>query len=333
MGMPVISEEEKDAIKTVARAGLNSKVFTLARLVRKDLDESVDCDVDGVILEAPVGVPKLKQFGWSLEQSKASALEHIDYAKSHGLYVTFFGVDTTRAEPEAYFEMIKEISRSRADAVAVVDTFGCITVEAMGFLVRTLSSLLTKPLEVHTHNDFGLSTATTLAAVANGATVAHVAINGLGERTGNAPLDEVVMGLNLLYGVKTSVRPELLHKLSKLVEERSGVRIPAGKPFVGENAFGRESGISVAGWAKYYLGSEPVLPEFVGNVHRVLVGKKSGRHSIEYKLRELGYDPSKLGEEGVAKLLTKVKEEAQLKKRALTDGEFVELVKEVMNSH
>jgi Isopropylmalate/homocitrate/citramalate synthases len=331
-GMPVISDEERSAIRSIVKEGLESEIFTLCRLRKEDIEASAETEVQGIVLEAPVGVPKLKQFGWGLDYVESLSLEMIDFAKSHGLYVTYFGVDTTRVDEEAYFKLMSKIVKSRADAFAVVDTFGCITTDGMRYLVRRLREVTQKPIEVHTHNDLGLAVANTVAAVLEGASVVHTAVNGLGERVGNAAFEEVVANLEIMLGIKTGVALDELKRLSRVVEERSGFRMPPNKPIVGDNAFARESGISVAGWAKYNLGSEPLLPEVVGNRHRVLVGKKSGRHAIEYKLKELGISAS-LSEDQLRELLGEVKRFAELNKRALTDEEFTSLVAKVTRPH
>jgi Isopropylmalate/homocitrate/citramalate synthases len=331
-GMPVISDEERSAIRSIVKEGLESEIFTLCRLRKEDIEASAETEVQGIVLEAPVGVPKLKQFGWGLDYVESLSLEMIDFAKSHGLYVTYFGVDTTRVDEEAYFKLMSKIVKSRADAFAVVDTFGCITTDGMRYLVRRLREVTQKPIEVHTHNDLGLAVANTVAAVLEGASVVHTAVNGLGERVGNAAFEEVVANLEIMHGIKTGVALDELKRLSRVVEERSGFRMPPNKPIVGDNAFARESGISVAGWAKYNLGSEPLLPEVVGNRHRVLVGKKSGRHAIEYKLKELGISAS-LSEDQLRELLGEVKRFAELNKRALTDEEFTSLVAKVTRPH
>jgi isopropylmalate/homocitrate/citramalate synthase len=135
------------------------------------------------------------------------------------------------------------------------------------------------------------------------------------------------MGLKLLYGVNLQIKTEKLYELSREVEKRSGFKIALNKPIIGYTAFARESGISVAGWMKYALGSEPILPELVGNSHKVIIGKKSGRHSIIYKMRELGIDDSKFDETIIKKILEEVKQKSETLKRALTDNEFIEIVK------
>lgn len=327
-GMPIISDEERSAIRSIVKEGLDSEIFTLCRLRKEDIEASAESEVQGIVLEAPVGVPKLKQFGWGMDYVESLSLEMVDLAKSHGLYVTYFGVDTTRVDEEAYFRLMEKIVKSKADALAVVDTFGCITTDGMRYLVRRLREITQKPIEVHTHNDLGLAVANTVAAVLEGASVMHTAVNGLGERVGNAAFEEVAVNLEIMLGIKTGIALGKLKQLSQIVEERSGFRMPPNKPIVGDNAFARESGISVAGWAKYNLGSEPLLPEVVGNQHRVLVGKKSGRHAIEYKLKELGITAN-LSDDQLRDLLSEVKRFAELNKRALTDEEFTRLVAKV----
>lgn len=331
VGMPVISKEEKDAIKTITSEGLSSKIFTLARLIKNDVDESAESGVDGVILETPLGTPKRKQFGWSVEKAIELTLEMIDYAKSYGLFVSTFGVDTTRTEDDIYMKYINEVSKTKVDSITLVDTFGCITYEGMSYLADKVSKMTKKPLEVHTHNDFGLSVATSFAAVANGASTVHVAVNGIGERTGNAPLDEIATGLKYLYGIDTGVKLNRLFELSRMVEKSSKYPVPPNKPFVGTRAFARESGISVAGWAKFNLGSEPILPEVVGNKHEVVIGKKSGKGSIEYKIKELNLWHDGIKEEQIEKLMMMVKDKAQSTKMEVSDEDFRKMVDEVIS--
>lgn len=330
VGMPVISKEEKDAIKTITSERLSSKVFTLARLIKNDVDQSAESGVDGVILETPLGTPKRKQLGWTVEKAMDLTLEMIDYAKSYGLFVSTFGVDTTRTEENIYMDYVKSVSKTKADSITLVDTFGCITYEGMSYLAEKVSKITDKPLEVHTHNDFGLSVGASFAAVAKGASTVHVAVNGIGERTGNAPLDEIATGLKYLYGIDTGVQLNGMFKLSRMVEERSNYKLPSNKPFVGTRAFARESGISVAGWAKFNLGSEPVLPEVVGNQHEVVVGKKSGKGSIEYKLMELHLWNDDISEEQLEKIMLLVKDKAQATKHEVSESDFRGFAKQVL---
>lgn len=326
-GFPVVSTEDMEAVKAIAHLGLGAKVFGFSRLVREDIDAVLACDAPGIVCEGPVGVPKLKQFSWPPEQVADRAVEAISYAKAHGLYTVFFGVDTTRGDWKFLEHVFGRVVReARPDALAVVDTFGGSSPEGFAHLVHRFVETFHLPIEVHTHNDFGLGVATSLAGVFAGASVVHVSVNGLGERTGNAALEEVALALRFLYGVPLDLKYEKFRELSLLVRDLSGFVPAVNKPVVGDRAFTREAGISIAGWAKYHLGSEAYLPEAVGHSHGVVVGKKSGRHSLEYKLQELGltFPPERLDD-----LLARVKSAAEAKKSFLTDDEFRRLVQEL----
>lgn len=328
-GMPVVSEDDFQAVREVARLGLRSKIFAFSRVRRDDIDVVLKTDVDGVIVEGPVGYPKLVyQFKWDLDRVLSMAREAIDYAKAHGLYTVFFGVDATRTDLGLLTNLFKTLEEeTRVDGFVVADTYGSLTPEAAKLLFNNLKRVLRKPLEFHGHNDFGLATSTSIAALSAGAEVVHVSVNGIGERAGNASLEEVALTLKLLYGANVSLRLEKLQEVSRLVERLTGFKVAPNKPVVGERVFTRESGIGVAGWLKYKLGSEAYLPELVGNKHGVLIGKKSGRHAIEWKLDQLGL---RVGEEDVPRILAMVKKRSEELKRALSDSEFIEIVREVV---
>jgi methanogen homocitrate synthase len=326
-GMPVVSEEDLNAIKAMVKEGLRAKIFGFSRLLKGDVDAVIQSDAEGVICEGPVGVPKLKQFGWKTEEVYERISTIVDYAKSHGLITIFFGVDMTRANLDFLINLLTRLDReTKVDGFVLVDTYGCTTPEGFGYMVRTIADNVKKPLEVHTHNDFGLAVITTVYGILNGARVAHVSVNGIGERCGNAAFEEVALVLRLLYGIPIKIKFEKLYELSKLVERLSGVRLASNKPVVGEHAFTRESGISVAGWMRYYLGSEAYLPELVGNVHKIVLGKKSGRHSIEWKLKQLNLEAN---EEEISKILKYVKDLSIAKKGCINDEEFINIYKKV----
>ncbi|MCS6784469.1 MAG: hypothetical protein RMI43_04510 [Candidatus Caldarchaeum sp.] len=326
-GMPVVSKEDFNAVKMIASEGLRTRVFGFARLVKEDIDAAIEAGVSGIVTEGPVGVPKLMQFGWKPEDVVEKAVTHVDYAKDHGLYTVFFGVDGTRADinflKHIYSRVVEE---AKPNSVAVVDTMGCASPEGFRYLVGEVVKTVRVPVEVHCHNDFGMGTAVSIAGLSAGASVVHVSVNGIGERAGNASLEEVALSLELLYGRKLGLNYEKLVEVSKLVEKLTGFRLAANKPVVGDRVFTRESGISVAGWIKYHLGSEAFLPEMVGNRHDVLVGKKSGKHSLEWKLEKLGITASA---EQVKALVEKVKEKSLEKKGPLTDEELLECLKSV----
>ncbi len=247
-GMPIASKEDFDAVKMIASEGLRAMVFGFARLVKEDIDASIQAGASGIVIEGPVGIPKLMQFGWRSEDVIDKAISHIDYAKSHGLYTVFFGVDGTRADL-GFLKNIysKVVNEAKCDAVAVVDTFGCATPEGFRYLVSEIVNTVKAPVEVHCHNDFGLGPAVSIAGLSAGASVVHVSVNGIGERAGNSALEEVALSLELLYGKKLGLRYEKLVEVSKLVEKLTSFRLAANKPIVGDRVFTRESGISVAG--------------------------------------------------------------------------------------
>ncbi|MDA4121468.1 MAG: hypothetical protein OK404_03565, partial [Thaumarchaeota archaeon] len=267
-GMPTVSQEDFDAVKEIASLGLKAKVIAFSRLVREDIDAALKCDVEGIICEGPVGIPKLRQFGWTYDQVIDKAVDAVGYAKEHGLWTAFFGVDGTRADPAFLTRIFSEVSKqAHADSFVVVDTFGCASPEGFGKLVARIRKAVKEPLEVHTHNDFGLGVAVAVAGLQNGASVVHTSVNGIGERAGNASFEEVAMALKFLYGQPVKLKFPMFKGLSELVQKHTRFPLAPNKAVVGDRVFTREAGISIAGWMKYNLGSESYLPEVVGNKH------------------------------------------------------------------
>ncbi len=326
-GMPAVSEEDLMAIKDIVSLGLRAEIYAFCRMKYEDIDAALKTGTSKVIIEGPIGLPKIfYQHGWKPEQVIEYALSSVQYALDHGLQVRFFGVDSTRGDYKFMLHLFKKLEEVGVNGFVVADTYGSLTPEAARYLLRKLSSQLTKPLEFHGHNDFGLATATSIAALAGGASVVHVSVNGLGERAGNAALEELALCLKLLYRVEHSIKLDKLFNLSRLVEGLTGVRVAHNKPVTGERVFARESGVGVAGWMKYPLAAEPYLPVIVGNEDRILIGKKSGRHSIEWKLKQLKLEAS---DTEIKEILRLVKEISEAKKGPLSDEEFIGIVREV----
>jgi len=333
-GMPAASDEDFDAVKTISNLGLKAKTTAFSRARRDDIDLALKCDCWGVLIEFPSSDILIeKGFLWTRDRLLNMALDAISYAKDQGLHVTFFPYDTTRADVSFLKHLITTINeKAKPDAVAVVDTFGVASPIAFAHLIRLVKSWVDIPVECHCHNDLGLGTANSIAAVAAGAGVVHTNVNGLGERSGGSATEEVAMALRLLYGLDLGLRCEKFNKLSEIVQNASDVKMPPHKPVVGLNSFAYEAGIPVmfcrrfmeAGFLHRGL---PYLPEVVGNKFRYYLGKKSGRHSIRWKLDELGI---KASEEEIATILGKVKERAIKKKWALTEEEFLETVEGVV---
>src|ERR1700730_1042794 len=222
-GMPAVSEMDFQAIKEISRLGLKSKIYTFARAMNADIDKALECGCDGVIVEIPIGYPKLKyQFKWTWEDVLKKSIGVVNYAKSRGLYVVYFPYDTTRAREEDLTNLLTRLMQEAPpDSIGVVDTMGCILPEAMKFMVRMVKKLTNLPVEVHTHNDFGLAVATELAGVEAGAEVVHSCANGLGERTGNAALEELMGALHVVFGSETPYQLGKVPELGELVSRIS----------------------------------------------------------------------------------------------------------------
>ncbi|MEM0216163.1 MAG: pyruvate carboxyltransferase [Candidatus Bathyarchaeia archaeon] len=330
-GMPAVSKEEMEAVKAIASDGLNAKIFAFTRCMKRDVDLALKCGVDGVVMEIPSSDHLLSYaYGWSEDKAIKLAVEATSYAHEHGLHVAFFTIDSTRAKFETCWSLINAVAtEGHMDSLVVADTFGVCSPHAIHYFVRKLKERVKKPLEIHCHNDFGLAVANTISAVAAGAEIVHTTVNGIGERAGNASLAEVVMALELLYGVKTGMKTEKLRKLSKVVEKMTRVKMPQNRPIVGDNIFTVESGIIAGWWSRLEkmgmpLEMLPFLPSFVGHDSvKIVLGKKSGKDSIVYKMEKLGL---KVPEDKLEQILEAVKTYSEEKKRVLTDEEFKRIV-------
>jgi isopropylmalate/homocitrate/citramalate synthase len=331
-GMPAVSGQDFEAIKRISDLGLKSKIYTFARAINADIDKAVECGCHGVIIEVPIGYPKLQyQFKWTWEDVLKKSVGVINHARSSGLHVVYFPYDTTRAREEDLRNLLSRIILDAPpDAVGVVDTMGCALPEAIKHMVRLVKSLTKLPVEVHTHNDFGMAVATELAGVEAGAECVHSCANGLGERTGNAALEELIVALHVLYGYRTHYDLSKLPELGELVSRLSRFDVAANKPILGERNFTRESGIGVDLVVKEPLAMFGTHPALTGRRGEVVLGKKSGKASIAYHLEQLGI--TGIDDEMVAEMLRCVKEKGIDKRGLLTPEEFKEIVDRVLGA-
>lgn len=325
-GMPVVSAEDREAIKEMKRINLPSKVFGFVRAREEDIMAAADCEVDGIIIEAPISRPKLElQFGWSIERAIEESMRSISKAKEMGLYTVFFPFDTTRAEEEDLVRLMVELKKADIlpDSIVVVDTMGCALPESIEYIVSLIKSLWDRPVEVHAHNDFGLAVANSIAAIKAGAEVVHCCVNGMGERTGNCSTEEIVTVITLLMGIDIGIDLSKLQELSDLVRELTGFPVPPNKPIVGSEIFSRESGIGADIIFKAPLAMFALNPALLNKRSKLLLGKKSGMASINFKLQEYGIT---LEEDKRRAILEEVKRLGIEKKRSLTDEEFLAIV-------
>jgi len=332
-GMPAVSDQDFKAIKEITRLGLKSKIYTFVRAMTADIDKSVECGATGVILEIPIGYPKLMwQFKWTWEDVLRKSVDVINYAKKHNLEVVYFPYDTTRARQEDLENLLPRLMDvCQPDSIGIVDTMGCILPEGMKYMVRLVKKL-TKGLKVeaHTHNDFGMAVATELAAVEAGAEVVHSCSNGLGERTGNAALEELIVALHVLYGYETHYKLDKLPELGDLVRRLSDLPIAVNKPILGSRNFTRESGIGVDLVVKQPLAMFGTHPALTGRSGDVVLGKKSGKASITYTLEQMGITGT--SDEAVNEMLQLVKERSIEKRGLITPEEFRDIADRVLAS-
>ncbi len=328
-GMPAVSRVDFEAVQKIRARFPQAEVYSFSRATRQDIDMAVDCGVMGVVIEIPIGYPKLKyQFNWTWENVLEKSLDCIQYAKEKGLRVVYFPYDTTRACEEDIEKLLTEIMRcSPPDSIGVVDTMGCALPQTIDFMVRWFKRLTNLPIEVHTHNDFGMAVACELAGAAAGAEVLHSCVNGLGERTGNASLEELIVALNILMGMKTQYRLDKLTDLCATVERVSGVSIAPNKPIVGSRNYTRESGIGVNLVMEKPLAMFATNPVIFERSAEIVLGKKSGKASIIYYLDKLGIDAS---EDQISLILEHVKNFGMKKKRLVAKEEFLEIIHKII---
>jgi len=289
-GIPVVSEEEARAVKLVAGAGLKAKVLAAARTVLKDVDAVIASGVSHIAIFVAASRVHLEyKLKMSEEEVLRASLESVRRAKEAGLHVAFVTEDTVRAPFDFVERLYRAVQDAGADRLVVADTVGVMTpLTFRWYLGEFQRRVRPNDLSVHCHNDLGLATANTLTAIECGARAPHVCVNGLGERAGNASLEEVVVALESLYGYRTGIRTERLYELSRLVEARSGVPIAANKALVGYYAFSHEAGIHTHGILAHTLTYEPLQPEFVGRHRQMILGKHTGKAALVEKLKERG---------------------------------------------
>ncbi|MBD1851963.1 homocitrate synthase [Leptolyngbya sp. FACHB-711] len=289
VGIPAMGDAEIQAITAVRHLGLNAKLIGWNRAVIADVTASLACGLTRVHISVPVSEIQIAvKFQGDRQQMLTRLRDTIAYAKDHDLYVAIGGEDSSRAESGFLLDVLLQAQAWGASRFRFCDTVGVLDPFATYEKVRELMAATALDIEMHTHNDLGLATANALAGVKAGAVSVNTTVNGLGERAGNAPLEEVVMGLKQIYGIKTGIATHQLIELSQLVAKASGSCIPPWKAIVGENAFVHESGIHADGILKNPIAYQPYDPQEIGRQHRLVIGKHSGRHSLINLLQQHG---------------------------------------------
>jgi isopropylmalate/homocitrate/citramalate synthase len=294
-GMPMVSPDDEAAIRDIVQLDLGAEIYAFARCMVADVEKAAACEVSGIVVEIPSSMHLIERgYGWKFERAVELAIEATLAAKEARLRTTFFTIDSSRAEMDWYLDLIEHVATSgHMDALALVDTFGGVSTHAMPVWVRKVRERFPHiRLETHVHNDFGLATANSVAAVAAGCDVIHTTVSGLGERAGNAPLEEVALAIQMLYDVEHGLDTTSFFSLAKLVQERAGTTIASNKAVVGPGLFQIESGI-VAGWwnacgADWPLEVFPYRWDEVGQAApRIVFGKGSGLPSLNQRRQVL----------------------------------------------
>ncbi|MBW4569734.1 MAG: homocitrate synthase [Tolypothrix carrinoi HA7290-LM1] len=331
VGIPAMGEEEIRAISIINNMGLQAKLLGWNRAVISDIQASMACGLQRVHISIPVsGIQIAAKFHGQWRVTLQQLRDSISFAVDKGLWVAVGGEDSSRADDNFLLDVAlyaQEWGASRfrfCDTVGVLEPFGTFT------KVKRLVNALMIPVEIHTHNDFGLATANALSGIKAGALSVNTTVNGLGERAGNAALEEVVMGMKRIHNVDLGIDTPRLLELSRLVASASGCSVPPWKAIVGDNTFAHESGIHAHGVIQNPITYEPFAPEEVGWERRLVLGKHSGRHLVSNLLQQHGIS---LNSEETKSVLDAVRQQSVQKKRSLTTQELLNLVEQQRYSH
>ncbi|MBV9666919.1 MAG: 2-isopropylmalate synthase [Nitrososphaeraceae archaeon] len=329
-GFPIVSQGEMEAIKTISVQGLNAEIYGLARTVETDIDAAMNCGLKFVhIFIATSDIHMQYKLKMNRQQVLEKAIWATDYAKKHGMQVEFSAEDATRSDRKFMIEVFKAVAGAGADRLDIPDTVGYATPQYIGELVKDVKEATKKvPISMHCHDDFGLAVANTISGINAGASCGHVTINGLGERAGNASLEEFVMALQCLYNRRHGIKTELLYETSKFISNVMGIVVQPNKAITGENAFGHESGIHTHGIINNPLTYEPISPELVGRKRWLQAGKHAGAHGINAMLEDYGIKPEK---EQLRDIVEKQKKLAD-KGKSITTADLLSIAGDVMHN-
>jgi isopropylmalate/homocitrate/citramalate synthase len=335
VGMPVVSRRIGQAMKRIARLNLKAELVGLARAKKEDIHAVMDCGIGSVIVEFPIN-PYLARYGYGADATEIidKVVSAICYSKEQGLRTTYEPWDCWRTTPELMKKILTGvISQAEPDQVIMTDTFAVTVPHAVEFTFRRLKDWFpTTTWEFHTHNDFGLGTAQALSAVAGGVDGIHCGFNGIGERSGNVPTEEIVCALEILLGIKTGVDISKLTEVSRIVEKITKYRIADRKAIVGPKLFEVESGVGIHFISRLRKeGVNPIYPfspEIVGGEPiRFVLGKGSGRASVEHFLEQARIEAT---EEQIKEILRRVKHRSEVLKDLVSLETFYDIVHEVI---
>jgi isopropylmalate/homocitrate/citramalate synthase len=309
-GFPIFSEGEKKAIKALVAENLAAEVGATIRSNVGDVDIALECGVGNVYIFSTTSRFHLHhKYGIDENECERRVIEAVEYAEKQGLSFDFISEDTSRSDLDFVVSLLNKVAERGARRIILCDTVSVITPDSMMKMVSKIKQNGPKvPLGIHCHNDFGMAVANTLASVMAGVEYPTVAVNSLGDGSGNASLEEVVMALEKLYGVQTGIKTDRLFELCKLVERLSGIYLSPQKPIAGLNSYRHESEVHVSGVLKDAAVYEPIRPEEVGRTREFVLGKHSGASSVRRLLDQRGMAAS---DEQVTEILMTLKQEKE----------------------
>jgi len=327
-GIPVMGGFEKDCIKEIVRLGLKTSIMAWNRAVIADIKEALECGVDAVAISISTSDIHIEH---KLQTTRADVLarmsDAVKFAKDNNLYVSVNAEDASRSDLDYLTEFALVAKHAGANRLRFCDTVGTLDPLTTFRYIKTLHDAIGLDIEMHTHNDFGMATANSLAGIYAGANHVGVTVNGLGERAGNSCLQEVIMSMRHLLKIDVHYNTTLFREVAQYVAEASGRVLSVNKPIVGSNIFAHESGIHGDGVLKNPLTYEAFLPEEVGLERQMVIGKHSGSASIRAKFREYGIEISHEDSEFV---LAGCRQMSIDKKRSLFDKEIVCIYEELL---
>jgi homocitrate synthase NifV len=326
-GTPAMGAEEIAAIRAIVEADLPLTAIAWCRMRTEDVDAALAAGVSMVNLSLPVSDVQLAA---KLPGGRKAALQSlrrvVGYARDQGLEVAVGGEDSSRADTGFLLEVVAAARAAGARRFRVADTLSVLDPSSSYRLVSAVRAATDLEVEFHGHDDLGLATANTLSAVQGGATHASVTVIGLGERAGNAPLEEVAVALRQLYGCETGIVLTELRKVAAVVAAAAARAIPPNKAIVGEHAFTHESGIHVDGLLKDRRTYQSLDPGLLGRRHRFVAGKHSGLAAIGALLSDLQLEANL---EEMRAILARVREHACVSKRPVAAETLAEIWRQV----
>ncbi len=320
-GIPVMGGDEKEAVRAICKSGLKASIMGWNRPVIKDIEASIDCGVDAVAISISTSDIHIKHKlnttrQWVLEQMALATR----FAKEEGMQISVNAEDASRSDMNFLIEFARAAKEAGADRLRYCDTVGIMEPFTIYERIKEIRDAVDLDIEMHTHNDFGMATANALAGVKAGARYIGVTVMGLGERAGNAALEEVLMALKHLYDIDLNFKTEMFLEVAEYVSRASGRELPKWKAIIGKNMFAHESGIHADGVQKNPKTYEAFHPEEVGLLRQIVIGKHSGTAALKAKFAEFGME---LSDQQAKEMLPKVRSYTVSIKRPLFDKELV----------